>query len=478
MANSLYWYDFETTGVSPATDRVIQFAGVRTDLDFNIIAEPDVFYCQLANDVLPHPEAALVTGISPQLTLQKGLIERDFIARIHEQFCQPQTCVVGYNSIRFDDEFTRHLLYRNFYDPYAREWKSGNSRWDLIDVVRLTHALRPDGINWPSREDGSVSFKLEALCQSNNIVHESAHDALSDVYATIGLAKLIKDKQPKLYTWAFELKNKKTAAQQLKLGEGSAVVHISGMYPSSKDCLAIVMPVIRHPINQNGVVVYDLSVDPQALINLPTEELHKRLYARSDELKEGEHRLGIKTVHLNKSPMLAPIGTLTPDVIKKLQIDLEHCEKNRQAILNANITNKLEALFSINTFEKADDPDLMLYSGGFFSALDARNMAHIRSSSLEELGHLDLPFEDERLEEMLLRYKARNYPQILNEQQRNVWQQYRYNKLTQTPLNGDLTFELYFEKLDELIAQEGWSDKEQQLLADLIEYGETLEEGF
>ena len=478
MANSLYWYDFETTGVSPATDRVIQFAGVRTDLDFNIIAEPDVFYCQLANDVLPHPEAALVTGISPQLTLQKGLIERDFTARIHEQFCQPQTCVVGYNSIRFDDEFTRHLLYRNFYDPYAREWKSGNSRWDLIDVVRLTHALRPDGINWPSREDGSVSFKLEVLCQSNNIVHESAHDALSDVYATIGLAKLIKDKQPKLYTWAFELKNKKTAAQQLKLDEGSAVVHISGMYPSSKDCLAIVMPLIRHPINQNGVVVYDLSVDPQALINLRTEVLHKRLYARSDELKEGEHRLGIKTVHLNKSPMLAPIGTLTPDVIKKLQIDLEHCEKNRQAILNANITNKLEALFSINTFEKADDPDLMLYSGGVFSAQDARNMAHIRSSSLEELGHLDLPFEDERLEEMLLRYKARNYPQILNEQQRNVWQQYRYNKLTQTPLNGDLTFELYFEKLDELIAQEGWSDKEQQLLADLIEYGETLEEGF
>ena len=478
MANSLYWYDFETTGISPATDRVIQFAGVRTDLDFNIIAKPDVFYCQLANDVLPHPEAALVTGISPQLTLQKGLIERDFTAKIYQQFCQPQTCVVGYNSIRFDDEFTRHLLYRNFYDPYAREWKSGNSRWDLIDVVRLTHALRPDGINWPSREDGSVSFKLEALCQSNNIVHESAHDALSDVYATIGLAKLIKDKQPKLYTWAFGLKNKKTAAQQLKLDEGSAVIHISGMYPSSKDCLAIVMPLIRHPINQNGVVVYDLSVDPQALINLPTEELHKRLYARSDELKEGEHRLGIKTVHLNKSPMLAPIGTLTPDVIKKHQIDLEQCEKNRQAILNANITDKLEALFSINTFEKADDPDLMLYSGGFFSAQDARNMAHIRSSSLEGLGDLDLPFEDERLEEMLLRYKARNYPQILNEQQRKVWQQYRYKKLTQTPLNGGLTFELYFEKLDELIAQEGWSDKEQQLLEDLIEYGETLEEGF
>ena len=478
LANSLYWYDFETTGISPSTDRVIQFAGVRTDLDFNIIAEPDVFYCQLANDVLPHPEAALVTGISPQLTLQKGLIERDFTARIHQQFSQPQTCVVGYNSIRFDDEFTRHLLYRNFYDPYAREWKSGNSRWDLIDVVRLTHALRPDGINWPSRDDGNVSFKLEALCQLNNIVHESAHDALSDVYATIGLAKLIKDKQPKLYTWAFELKNKKIAAQQLKLDDGSAVVHISGMYPSSKDCLAVVMPLIKHPVNQNGVVVYDLSYDPQDLINLPVEELQKRLYARTDELKDGEHRLGIKTVHLNKSPMLAPIGTLTADVIKKLQIDLEECEKNRQAILDANITGKLEALFSTNNFEKDDDPDLMLYSGGFFSAQDARNMTHIRSSSLDELANLDLPFEDERLEEMLLRYKARNYPQILNEQQRKVWQQYRYNKLTQTPLKGGLTFELYFEKLDELISQEGWSDKEQQLLEDLIEYGETLEEGF
>jgi len=477
LANSLYWYDFETTGINPAADRVIQFAGVRTDLDFNIIAEPDVFYCQITNDVLPHPEAALVTGISPQMTLQKGIIERDFTARIHQQFSQPQTCVVGYNSIRFDDEFTRHLLYRNFYDPYAREWKSGNSRWDLIDVVRLTHALRPDGIKWPSREDGSVSFKLETLCQSNNILHESAHDALSDVYATIGLAKLIKAKQPKLYAWAFELKNKKTASQQLKLDKRSPCIHISGMYPSKKDCLAVVMPLIRHPINQNGVVVYDLSVNPQDLIKLSTEELYKRLYARSDELKEGEQRLGIKTVHLNKSPMLAPIGTLTSDVIKKLQINLEQCAKNRQAILNANINDKLEALFSINTFEKADDPDLMLYSGGFFSAQDARNMAHIRASSLDELVNLDLPFEDERLEEMLLRYKARNYPQVLNEQQRKTWQQYRYNKLTQSPLSDGLTFETYFEKLDELIAQEGWSDKEQQLLADLIEYGEKLELG-
>ena len=162
-------------------DRASQFAGVRTDLDLNEIEAPLMMYCQPAYDYLPHPQACLVTGITPQTAQQEGLPECEFIRRIHAAFSRPQTCVAGYNSIRFDDELTRQLLYRNFYDPYEREWKHGNSRWDIIDMLRLCHALRPEGLQWPQRDDGAVSFRLETLSAANGLLHENAHDALSDV---------------------------------------------------------------------------------------------------------------------------------------------------------------------------------------------------------------------------------------------------------------------------------------------------------
>jgi len=474
LSETYYWYDYETTGIDPARDRVVQFAGLRTDLDFNPVAEPDVFYCILHDDVLPHPEACLITGISPQLANAKGLLECDFISRIHQQFSRPQTCVVGYNSIRFDDEFTRNLLYRNFFDPYAREWKSGNSRWDLIDLVRMTHALRPDGINWPEREGGLPSFRLEQLTKANGILHESAHDALSDVHATIALAKLIKQKQPKLYTWGLGLRDKKKAMESLDVINHTPVVHISSKYPASQDCLAIVMPLVTHPVNKNGVVVIDLSHNPDPLIQLSAEEIHQRLYTATADLAEGEERIGLKVVHLNKSPMLAPLGTLTDTVKQKLAIDLAQCEANRQTILKANIAGKLADVFAINAFEAANDPDLMLYAGGFFSQSDSRNMTQIRNCSIEDLVNLDLAFEDERLAEMLFRYRARNYPDTLSETEKERRQSDRRDSLNKEKGDGRLTLISYFEKLDELVMQEGWTEDQQTLLDDLISYGEVI----
>lgn len=474
MSETYYWYDYETTGIDPARDRVVQFAGIRTDLDFNQVAEPDVFYCKLHDDVLPHPEASLVTGISPQLANQKGLLERDFIEQVHREFSTPQTCVVGYNSIRFDDEFTRNLLYRNFFDPYAREWKSGNSRWDLIDVVRLTHALRPEGINWPCHENGSPSFKLEELTKANGISHESAHDALSDVHATIALAKLIQQKQPRLFNWGFSLRNKKKASENLDLINKTPVVHVSSKYPAAQDCLAVVVPIAPHPINKNGVIVFDLAADSTELIHLSAEEIYQRLYTPAAELAGGEKRIALKTVHINKSPMLAPLGTLTDEVKTKLGIDLLRCEENRQKIINAGIEKKLADVFSINEFKKQTDPDLMLYGGGFFSQLDAQNMQRIRACSKDKLNQLSLAFDDDRLEEMLFRYRARNYPETLNDMEKGQWQAYRHECFTKEHNDGRLSLITYFEKLDKLVVDGDWSEEQQELLENLISYGEKI----
>lgn len=476
MTTSLYWYDFETTGIDSKRDRVVQFAGIRTDLDFNIVAEPDVFYCKLHDDVLPHPEACLVTGISPQLTLEKGLLEVDFVKKIQQQFSVPKTCVAGFNSIRFDDEFTRNLLYRNFYDPYAREWKSGNSRWDIIDVVRLTHALRPEGINWPKRDDGTPSFKLELLTKENNIAHESAHDALSDVHATIAVAKLIKDKQPKLYNWAFNLRDKKKALDCLSLLKRNAVVHISGKYPASQHCLAVVMPIAQHPINKNGIIAYDLSVDPQPMLLKTAEQIYQRIYTSTENLPEGEQRIPLKVIHANKSPMLAPLKTLSEKVIADLNIDLQACEANRQKIIDSAVDKKLAEVFSINEFGAETDPDLMLYGGGFFSYADARHMETIRTTARDDLAKLELDFDDERLYEMLFRYRARNYPDTLSSEEVKRWLAYRVACLTGESDERKLDLETYFERLDTLVMEEGWSDEQQALLAKLIEYGEQIAE--
>jgi len=226
---TFYFHDYETFGINPALDRPAQFAGVRTDSDFNIIEEPLIIYCQIAQDYLPDPEAVLITGITPQKTNQSGICEAEFTKLIHQEFSRPNTCILGYNNIRFDDEVTRNILYRNFYDPYAYSWRNGNSRWDLLDVVRACYALRPEGINWPTNDSGLPSFRLEDLTKANNITHEHAHDAMSDVYATIAMAKLIKQAQPKLLNYFFTLRNKNRVVELIDIANMTPIIHISGM---------------------------------------------------------------------------------------------------------------------------------------------------------------------------------------------------------------------------------------------------------
>lgn len=477
MTHSYFWYDYETTGIDARRDRVVQFAGIRTDLDFNPVGQPLNLYCQLHDDILPHPEACLVTGISPQLANQKGLPEPEFMSRIHAQFSQPGTCVVGYNNLRFDDEFTRNGLYRNFFDPYAREWKSGNSRWDLIDVARMTEALRPDGIVWPQREDGAPSFRLEELTAANGIVHKSAHDALSDVYATIGLAKLIRERQPRLFDWAFGLRVKQKPAELLNPQKQAMLLHVSGKYPANRHSLAVIVPLVQHPTNGNGMVVYDLSVNPKDLLQLSVEQIRERLYTSRDDLPPEQDRIPLKTIHINKSPMLAPLSTLTEQARQRLQLDLDLCEQHRQQLLAPELADKVRSVFDQPHPEPGDDPDLMLYSGGFFSPADQRRMETIRQTEPHALAELSLNFEDERLPEMLFRYRARNYPQTLTADEAERWQDFRRQRLTRADGGGSIILEDYFQRLDQLVAESHWTEAQVALIESLIEYGEQLMAG-
>ena len=267
MSNSIYWYDYETFGINPRMDRLAQFAGIRTDEDLNIISDPLMLYCKPASDMLPDPISCLITGITPQKALADGLPETEFITAIHKEFSRSGTCVAGFNNIRFDDEFTRNALYRNFFNPYAHEWQHGNSRWDIIDLVRITRALRPDGITWPE-DNGKPTIRLERLTQENGISHEAAHDAMSDVYATIAVAKLIREKQPRLYEYIYSLRKKNKVSELLNLRTHDIVLHASSRYSPERGAIAMVMPLCIHPTNKNGIVVYDLNSNPTDFINV------------------------------------------------------------------------------------------------------------------------------------------------------------------------------------------------------------------
>lgn len=474
MTGSLFWHDYETFGVDPQRDRPVQFAGLRTDFELNPIDEPVVVYSRLAPDYLPQPEACLITGITPQQAQDKGVCEAEFIAEIHRHLVVPGSCTVGYNNLRFDDEVTRNVLYRNFYDPYAREWQNGNSRWDIIDLVRATRSLRPEGIVWPENDDGSPCLRLDRLTVANGIEHGAAHDALADVIATIALAKLIRQTQPKLYHFVFTQRGKKQALQQLNLHSGRALVHVSGRYPSSKGNLAVVLPLCRHPSNTNGILVFDLMVDPEPLLSLSVEQIQQRIFTATADLPEGVARIPVKTVHVNKCPVLAPISVLRAEDLQRLHIDKPTCQRNIEKLLaDKRLPAKLAEVFSKPYDNDKDDPDLMLYSGGFFNDSDRAEMNNIRRLSPEELAHYDANFYDQRLPEMLFRYRARNFPESLNAEENQRWLKYRQGLFQRPGANQQTLKDDYFDKLKTLQQD---ASVNQQIIQDLIDYARQVTE--
>lgn len=443
MPTTLYWHDYETFGADPKRDRPAQFAGLRTDEALNEIGEPLVIYCKPARDMLPHPEACLLTGITPQITEAEGLIEPEFIARIHAELAQPGTCGVGYNTLRFDDEVTRFTLYRNFYDPYGREWQNSNSRWDLIDLVRMAYALRPDGISWPMHEEGRPSFRLEDLTKANGIGHEAAHDALSDVRATISLARLLRDQQPRLYNWLFQLRNKHKAAALLDLKTHTPVLHTTRMYPAETGCTSLIMPLITEPGNNNSILVYDLRYDPAPFMTMNVTELNETLFTRTEDLPAGTTRLPVKSVKINKCPALSPRSTLDEAAIKRIDIDLDSCHQHWQRLLeNKDFFSRIVQAYTMNDFAPSGDVDSALYDG-FISAADRSLLNSIHDLSPKQLAKADFDFHDKRLPELFFRYRARNWPETLTEEEVLQWETTRLRRLNEPDGGGNITIQTF-----------------------------------
>ena len=477
MSNHTFlWHDYETFGATPRRDRPAQFAAIRTDAELNEIGDPIMLYCQPAPDYLPDPQSCLITGITPQQCLELGVPEHQFAAAIEAAFSEPGTIGVGYNTIRFDDEVTRHLFWRNLIDPYAREWQNGCGRWDLLDVVRMTYALRPDGIDWPQRDDGKPSFRLEHLTRANGLAHEAAHDALSDVRATIALARLIRHKQPRLFDFCLELRRKDRVAAEMGLhldpAQRQPFLHVSGMFPTERGCIGLVWPLAQHPTNKNEILVWDCSHDPSELFGLDVDTIRMRLFSRSADLPEGVTRLPIKSVHLNKSPMLVGnLKTLSPAMAERWGIDLEQGHVHaRTAAGGPDFAHVWAEVFKKPGAGGETDVDEDLY-GGFVGNADRRKLDALRGDTPEKLATARPSFEDERLEELFFRYRARNFPHTLSTDEARHWEEHRAARLFDGA-GGARTIEQLFGEIDAL--SETADERAEEILGALYDYAEMV----
>jgi exodeoxyribonuclease-1 len=473
---SFYWHDYETFGVRPRSDRPAQFAGLRTDAELNEVGTPTVLYCKPADDFLPDPASCLLTGILPQTCLERGVIEREFADAIEQQLAAPNTVGVGYNSLRFDDEVTRFLFWRSLLDPYAREWQNGNARWDLLDVARCCHALRPDGVEWPQHDDGRPSFKLEHLTRANGLAHDAAHDALSDVRATIALARLIRRRQPRLWDFCLKLRHKQAVIDEIALAQaqGQPFLHISGRYGADRGGMAIVWPLAPHPSSKNELIVWDCAADPGELFTLDAAAIRERLYTRADALPEGVTRLPIKTIHLNKSPVvIANLKTLQPVQAERWGIDLTQALRHADAAARGapSMAGIWPDVFTREpqTFDVDED----LY-GGFVANDDRRQLQRLRALTPEQLAAKRPAFADARLEDLLFRFRARNHPHTLDDEERARWQAHRAARLHDGAA-GALTLSRYFERIDALQEQSAPDDERAQaILEALYDYAEAV----
>lgn len=422
MANSFYWYDLETSGTDPKWDRMVQVAGLRTDQDLNILGDELCTYVHLGDDILPNPDACLVTGIMPATLQREGIPEVQAWEEIMRRFTVPETCVVGYNSLRFDDEFVRYGLYRHLFEPYAREWQNGCSRWDILDLVRATGALRRDGINWPQSAEGLPVYKLEELTKANDIGHSNAHDALADVHATIAMARLIKQQQPKLFDYYFALRNKRAVRELLEPYGGQLLVHVSGMNPRERFGVAPIVSLTRHPTNTNSVVVVDLAQDITPLLEQSAEAIREQLFT------PGQHeRPPLKEVKINRCPFIAPIDVLNDENRQRLQLNMRDIKERARRLKQPGLMQKIRSVYTQPQQRLSEDADAALYQG-FLHDEDRSRCQHFHVSRRQG-DWPTMDFSDSRLLPLAQRMKARAHPELLGAEEQAQWQDFVVAKL-------------------------------------------------
>jgi exodeoxyribonuclease-1 len=254
--------------------------------------------------------------------------------------------------------------------------------------------------------------------------------AVSYVGALIGLARKVRAAKPWLWEYALRLRDKRFAATLVDEVAMQPVLHVSQRYPAARMCAAAVLPLARHPRVDNRVIVFDLDGDPQALLDLEPEAIAARLYLRKEQLAEGEQRIPLKEVHLNRCPALVAWSHLREADFERLSLDRGMVEARaaRLRAIGPMLAEKVRRVFAIEEQRPPSDPDASLYDG-FLSDADRRRCQQVRATPPRAMAGHDFGFGDPRLAELLFRYRARNWPELLDGAERERWEGWRRSRL-------------------------------------------------
>lgn len=375
------FYDFETTGTSPAFDQPTQFAAILTNDDLEPLKRIDI-RCRLSPHILPAPWALAVTGVTPDaLTDQNLPTWFEFVQTLSDLINQwgPATWT-GYNNITFDEEVLRQSLYQNLHpSPYLTQM-GGNDRLDVMKMVYATWDLAPDALVWPTDDRGQQSFKLDQLAPANGFSHHDAHDALGDVEATIYIASLIRDRAPDVWEQSLRNRSKQQVLEMLQSGRPLRLIERFGAAPPRSYIGAYAGRSISNP---NSVGFLDLEqVDPNEL-----------LLADDDAITEAVDRTPklVRTVTVNKVPNLFDMDQVDPLITDRaMRLD-------EMTDLHERIGSAIAARFADK--EAPAHVEEQIFTG-FYSSTDQGLLKQFQTASWEERVDILNQMNDQRARQL------------------------------------------------------------------------------
>ncbi len=479
---TFFWYDYETWGKNPMHDRVVQFGGLRTDENLEQIGDTIELKCQPGLDCPIGPGAIRVHGIMPMEAQNTGLPEGEFASRIHKELRKKGTCSVAYNGMSFDHEFTRVLFYRNLYDPYEWAWKDGNTYWDTVEVMRAAFLLRPDALkNWPKKENGTPSFKLGDLSEANLASEElhPSHDAVTDSIHMWKVAKIIRERAPEFWEYALELRHKKNTQKLMDRGE--PVLHVVGGIPTKRYCSTLLSNLGVYGRNSNEYFAFDLFHDPTPFLK-PFQQ-----WTPEDKLAARRAIVSFKT---NRSPFLCRwkwVGNLTELSLKQLlnKMNLNESEvqgrhdRIQEFLAQDSATpfseyiqqRESESEYRYSSYQT--DPDEAIYDG-FITDQDRNLMNQV----LREGANFDwrsIKSQDSRVEPLIFRYIARNYPESMDDAGTNRWKAYCRKRQLESKQSRRVTADQIFSyELRDF--SESWGNLDESRVKQLLKWQDRVRE--
>lgn len=438
-------YDTETSGLNYDYDQILEAAAVTLDEGFNLIpGSEQTFTLRPRIDVPPHPEASLVHGLNMERLRTTGMSEYEFSEAFLRYVSVPNTFIGGYNSLSFDDEVLRRTLFRNLRDPYGHEWRDGNARFDLLNIVRTLYAWEPDSLNWPTGEDGKVSMKLGEIAAANRIKLDNAHDAMADVLATAELFQLVNRLGLHWPGRCLDLTNKREAERLMS--KRAPLFHVSPFYTKDRCYSSLILPVVRDATNGNKVLCIDLTQDPTDMLAMTAEEMRHYKFTPRNELEGVIPDVPMLGVQINKQPSLAELSEVPASLHARMGVDVRQCLEHAKMIVKSpDIAARLQEAFKVN-MGPARDTFGSIYSGSFFNPADSRRRENVHMKgpgglpvlATTDAEQLSKGAQDRRLHDLIVRAQGLNFPgSLTNPKSHDEFLDYLEARLFGDPEGGE-----------------------------------------